>query len=174
MIRFIRAHGMDPGPTQRPLLAGGLTGLVGLIPAGAVFVAFGSFAVVADKVLRLPRPATAALLIGLFGLAGVLYGAFFQRAANDRRAGWLLGMAYGFLLWVAAPIVVLPLMRGTVMAAGLAATGFLATFLLWGLLLGLLFPLVHRPLHAGLESDRGRRLGPEAAKLKQRLLRRPA
>ena len=173
MIRFIRAHGADPGPTQRPLSAGLLTGLAAIVPAGAVFVAFGSFAIAADEVMRLPRPLTAALLVTAFALAGVLYGALFQRAANDPRAGWLLGLAYGFLLWVAAPIVVLPLIRGPAMAAGVAATGFLVTFLLWGLIVGVLFPHIHPPLHAELDSRRHTSLGPDAAKLKQRLLRRP-
>jgi len=172
-IGFIRAHGADPGPTQRPLLAGGLTGLAAILPAGAVFVAFGSFTVVARDVMRLPESLTAALLAGAFVFAGVLYGAIFRRAANDAHAGWLLGLAYGFLLWVAAPIVVLPLIRGPAMAAGVAATGFLVTFLLWGLILGVLFPWIHRPLHADLESERGdRHFGPNAAVLKQKLLRR--
>ena len=99
--------------------------------------------------------------------------ALFQRAANDPGAGWLLGLAYGFLLWIAAPIVVLPLIRGPAMAAGSAATGFLVTFLLWGLLVGILFPRIHRPLHAKLDSRRHKSLGPDAAKLGQRLLRRP-
>lgn len=169
-IGFIRAHGADPGPTQRPLLAGGLTGLAALAPAGAVFVAFGSFAVVADEVMRLPRLSTALLLAAAFIVAGVLYGAFFRRAANDPRAGWLLGLAYGFLLWVAAPVVVLPLIRGPAMAAGAAATGFLVTFLLWGLIVGFLFPWIHRPLHADLESERGdHHFGPNAATTKRPL-----
>lgn len=163
-IGFIRAHGADPGPTQRPLLAGGLTGLAAIAPAGAAFVAFGSFTVVADDVMRLPRPLTAILLAAAFTLAGVLYGAFFRRAANDAHAGWLLGLAYGFLLWVAAPIVVLPLIRGPAMAAGVAASGFLVTFLLWGLIVGVLFPYIHQPLHADLESERGDRyFGPASA-----------
>lgn len=170
MIGFIRAHGADPGPTQRPLLAGGLSGLAALVPAAAVFVAFGSFAVAADDVLRLPRPVTAVLVSALFILAGVLYGALFRRAANDPAAGWLFGMAYGFLLWVVAPIVVLPLLRGPVMAAGLAAIGFLATFLIWGLLAGILLPLIHHPLRGRLDGRGKGRFGPEAPTLKRRLL----
>jgi hypothetical protein len=176
VIRFIRAHGYDPGPTQRPLLAGALTGLLATAPAGAVFAGFGSFAVAADQVMRLPRPWTAALMVAAFTLAGLIYGAFFQRAANDRRAGWLLGLAYGFLLWIAAPIVVLPLVRGPAMAAGLAATGFFAAFLVWGLAVGLVFPILHRPLHARLEEGSARprvRFGPDMVRLKRQLLRRP-
>ncbi len=174
MMRFMRAHGGEAGPTQRPLIAGALSGLLAAIPAAGVFVAFGSFEVAAEEVMRLPKTATAALLLAAFTAAGVVYGGFFQRAANDRRAGWMLGLAFGFLLWIAAPIVVLPLLGGARMAAGVAATGFLAAFLAWGLTIGLIFPFVHRPLHAGLD-DRGgpARLGPDAAGIKRRLLRRP-
>ena len=157
MMSFIRAHGADPGPTQRPYLAGSLTGLAALIPAAVIFVAFGSFEVAADEVMRLPPIATSAVLAAAFTVAGLLYGAVFQRLANDKRAGWLLGLAYGFLLWVVAPIVVLPLIHGSAMAAGVAATGFLVTFLVWGLLVGVLYPHVHRPLQARLEDASARR-----------------
>jgi hypothetical protein len=174
MIGFIRAHGYDPGPTQRPLLAGALTGLLACLPAAGAFVGLGSFAVAADAVLRLPRPAAAGVILTAFMVGGAGYGAFFQRAANDLHAGWMLGMAYGFLLWVAAPVTVLPLLQGSAMAAGLTSAGFLAGFLLWGLGLGVAFPIVHRPLQAGLDGSRRarRRTGPEVG-LKQRLLRRP-
>jgi hypothetical protein len=177
MIRFVRAHGYDPGPTQRPYLAGSITGFLAIFPAGVVFAGFGSFDVAADEVMRLPRPLAAALMIAAFTLAGLIYGAFFQRAANDRRAGWLLGLAYGFLLWIAAPITVLPLIRGPAMASGPAATGFFVAFLAWGLVAGVLFPYVHQPLQSDLRTPtRGGlgRFGPNAATLKQRLLRRPA
>lgn len=175
MIGFVRAHGYDPGPTQRPLLAGGIAGALATVPTGAVLVAFGSFEAAAAEVLRLPLAWTAALVFASFILGGLLYGAFFRRAANDRRAGWLLGMAYGFVLWIAAPIVVLPLFRGPAMAGGLAATGIFVGFLAWGLVAGLLFPFVHKPLQAGVEARAGRskRFGPDAAALTQRLLRRP-
>ena len=173
MIRFLLAHGSDPGPTQRPLLAGALTGLLAAIPAGVAFVGFGSFVVAADDVIRLSRSMTGALLLTALTGAGFLYGCVFQRAANDRGAGWLLGLAYGFILWVAAPIIVLPFLRGPAMAAGTAATGFLVSFLLWGLVVGVIFPYVHRPLHAALTSQRAATFGPNVVLLKRRLLRRP-
>lgn len=176
VIGFVRAHGYDPGPTQRPLLAGAVTGALATVPTGGVFVAFGSFQVAADDVLRLPAAWGAALIFASFTLGGLLYGAFFQRAANDRRAGWLLGLAYGFVLWIAAPIVVLPLIRGPAMAGGIAATGIFVGFLTWGLAAGLLFPFVHKPLQAGVGVKTGgaaRRFGPDAAALTRRLLRRP-
>jgi hypothetical protein len=176
VIGFFRAHGYDPGPTQRPFTAGAITGLLATCPAAAVFLSFGSFEVAADQVLRLPRPWTAALLLGAFALAGLIYGAMFRRAANDRRAGWILGLSYAFVLWVAAPILVFPLIRGPGMAAGTAAVGFLGAFLVWGLVAGVLFPYVHRPLHAKLAEKRGaaaEQFGPETVTLKQRFLRRP-
>jgi hypothetical protein len=155
MISFVRAHGYDPGPTQRPLLAGAITGLLATVPGGLAFVGFGSFHVVVDDVFRLSRVWTAALMLAAFILAGLLYGAVFQRAANDRRAGWLIGLAYGFILWFAAPVVALPLIQRTAMAGGSAAVGFLVSFLIWGLAAGVLFPYVHRPLHANLEAVKG-------------------
>ena len=176
MIRFVRAHGYDPGPTQRPLLAGAISGLLAAIPAGSVFTAFGSSRVAADSILRMPWPWAAALMIAGFTLGGWFYGAIFQRAANDRRAAWLLGLASGFVLWILAPIAVLPLVRSHAMAGGPAATGIFMGFLAWGLSAGLLFPYVHRPLQAGLEGKSGAlvgRWGPSAAELGLRLLRRP-
>lgn len=139
-----------------------------------MLVAFGSFQVAADRVMRLPRPLAAALLVAAFALAGVLYGLVFRRAANDRLGGWLFGTVFGFLLWMAAPILVLPLLSGHSMAAGRAAAGFLAGFLVWGVATGGLFPHLHKPLQAKMDG-RGaasRRLGPSGAALSGALLRR--
>jgi hypothetical protein len=169
MIAFLRAHGVDPGPTQRPLLAGALTGLAATVPALIVFVSFGSFTVVADEILGLPRISTALLLIAAFTLSGVLYGFTFRRAANDRHGGWLFGAAFGFILWMVAPIIVLPVMSGHIMAAGTAAMGFLASFLVWGTVIGGLFPHIHRPLYMSMYARLGeqRSFGPVAAALQR-------
>jgi len=174
VIGFLQAHGMDPGPLQRPLTAGALSGLAATVPAAAVFVGFGSFEVVADRVMRQPRPLAALILLAAFTLGGLCYGLVFRRAANDRRGGWLFGAAFGFLLWTIAPVAVLPLLGGQTMAAGRAATGFFVSFLVWGAVLGAIFPYVHRPLHAQMDGEDGsaKRLGPSAAALPSRLLRR--
>lgn len=173
MMAFLRAHGMDPGPLQRPLLAGALSGLAATVPAGAVFWGFGSFAVVADEVMRLPRAIAAVILLVAFTVAGVVYGLALGRAANDRSGGWLFGAVFGFILWMTAPIVVLPLISGRTMAAGSAATGFLACFLVWGVTIGGLFPHIHRPLQARMDSKHdGRRLSAGGATQPSRLLRR--
>lgn len=159
MIGFIRAHGYDPGPTQRPLAAGALTSLLACIPAALAAAPFGLFALTADTILRWQRPLAGAATVAAFVAGGLIYGGFFRRAANDRGAGWMLGLAYGFLLWAAAPATVLPLVRGQMMAAGPQAVGFLVAFLVWGLALGLAFPAVHRPLQAGLDGSRRSWLG---------------
>lgn len=143
MFRILMAHGLDPRPTQRPLITGGIAGLLATAPAGAVFATFGTLQTVADRIMRMPRPLTALITVGAFVAAGLIYGALFRRAANDRRGGWLFGSAYGFLLWIVAPVVVLPLLRGNMIAAGDAAIGFLLGFLIWGCTLGFLFPHIH-------------------------------
>jgi hypothetical protein len=174
MIEFLRAHGFDPGPLQRPLLAGSLSGFVSSLPAVAVLMIFPSFRVVADSVMGLSRSLTAIVLIGSFSLSGLVYALVFRRAANDKRGGWLFGAAFGFLLWMAAPLVVLPVITDRAMAAGLAATGLFAGFLVWGTTMGWLFPYIHRPLQRQLSSEPevGWSLGPGAAALREGVMRR--
>ena len=166
MIDFLKAHGFDPGPTQRPVMAGAVTGVIATIPAAMVFVATGSFRVLAADIFRLPAIVTAVIFAVAFIFAGGIYGLVFRRAANDRRGGWLFGLTFGFMMWITAPVVVLPLVGRPIIAAGTAAIGFLVTFLVWGLCAGLLFPYVHKPLHAnldGLPSELLDKLGPSAA-----------
>lgn len=165
MMTFLQAHGMDAGPLQRPLAAGAIAGLVCAAPAGAVLWGFGTFAVVADQVMRLSRPLTAAILAIAFTAAGLLYGWVFRRAANDKLGGWLFGAVFGFVVWMAAPVVVLPLVSAHAMAAGRAAQGFLVAFLAWGVATGGLFPYVHKPLHAQMDGRRSAfaKLGPTGA-----------
>lgn len=174
MMPFLLAHGVDTGPLQKPLLAGALSGLAATVPGGAAFVALGSFSVVADEVMRLPRPLTAAVLVSAFTLSGVLYGLIFRRGANDRRGGWLFGAAFSFVLWMAAPVFVLPLTGAGSMAAGRAATGFFVCFLIWGFAIGGLFPVVHQRLKPRLEAMRrgSAQLGPSGAAAAPGLLRR--
>jgi hypothetical protein len=170
VLSFLNAHGFDPGPTQRPLLAGTVTGLIAAVPAAISFSAFCTFPVLADEVLQQPRVIAAIGLFLAFGLAGAIYGALFRRGANDLHGGWLFGLAYGLLLWIVAPVIVLPFVPGMGMTAGQAAIGFLVSFLTWGLFLGALFPRVHRPLHADLDGSNSLldRLGSSAAAIRKR------
>ena len=166
MIGFLTAHGFDPGPTQRPILAGFATGAIACVPAAVLFVAAGSFRVLAHDIFQASAGVTAVVLAAAFVAAGALYGILFRRGANDRRGGWLFGLAYGFLLWMTAPVLILPLVGRPIIAAGEPAMGFLGAFLLWGLIVGLLFPYVHKPLHADLDGMSARflnNLGPSAA-----------
>src|SRR5437868_8985628 len=48
MPGILSAHGFDPGPTQRPLLAGALSGIVATLPAVATLLLFGSLKVEAS------------------------------------------------------------------------------------------------------------------------------
>jgi peptidoglycan/LPS O-acetylase OafA/YrhL len=99
-------------------------------------------------------------------LAGLCYGGLFQRAAADRRGGWLFGISYGFLLWMLGPITLLQMLFGRPLATGTAAMGILAANLLSGLILGLLFRPAHRVVRRSLERHslaRAQDVAPRAA-----------
>lgn len=163
MARFLGAHGYNPGPTQRPLLAGAISGVLATGPAVAILYAFGSLRVEAG-ILGLSQLMTIGVGLPVMAAAGAAYGRIFGRAANDRRGGWLFGMAFGFALWAAGAVMVLPLASGGLAPAGKAATGVFVSLVAWGAVLGGIHPFVHRPLHQSLE-DAARRsdVGPGAA-----------
>jgi hypothetical protein len=149
-IQYMRAHGNAPGPTQRPFLAGAFTGAVAEIPA-AVMLWWSGALMSATEFLSLPFWSTAALHWLLAIVGGAIYGRVFSRAANDRQGGWLFGISYGFLIWMVGPITVLQWTFGRPVALGVAAMGILAAHLIYGLLLGLLFPWIHNLLQHDLK-----------------------
>lgn len=162
---MLRAHGLDAGPTQRPLLAGGIAGALADLAGLAVLAPFGSLAALADAIGRSVAVAGTAHCVAM-AMGGVLYGWLFQRAANDRRGGWLFGLAYGFLLWMAVPVPLLQWLPDRPSMTGAPAAGLLLAQLAWGLVLGLAFPRVHRPLQARVDCrspGAHGRLGPAAA-----------
>ncbi|MDJ0448850.1 hypothetical protein [Methylocystis sp. JR02] len=165
MLEILRAHGLDAGPTQRPLLAGMAASIVADIPALGLLQAFGSLGALAQAThASVILPALA--YIGLMLLGGVLYGWLFQRAANDPRGGWLFGMAFGFVLWMLGPIPLLQWLPTQPLLTGYPAVGLLLGELLWGLVLGVAFPYVHRPLRPNLSAQLApptARTGPQAA-----------
>jgi Na+/proline symporter len=171
MLRILRAHGLDAGPTQRPLLAGAIAGLIADIPAIALLGLFGSLGALG------PATGTSSVVAGLaYGgmmlLGGVLYGWLFQRAANDPRGGWLFGLAFGFVLWILVPIPLLQWLPDEPVLSGRPALGLLLGQLLWGFVLGVVFPFVHRRLHIRLNDGPGfspKSIGPEAAAQRQPL-----
>lgn len=163
MASFLAAHGYDPGPTQRPLLAGAAAGLVATAPAIAVLHGFGSLGVEA-RILGLSILSTLAAGEAVMAFAGAMYARLLGRVANDRRGGWLFGMVFGFVLWAAGAVLVLPLASGGQAPAGTAALGVFLSLVLWGATLGLLLPILHRWLHVGLEEAAKRSAsGPSAA-----------
>ncbi|HET9812844.1 MAG TPA: hypothetical protein VFP57_04190 [Sphingomicrobium sp.] len=163
MPTFLGAHGFDPGPTQRPLLAGAISGVIATVPAIAILHLSGSLEVEA-AILGVSRLATIAGGWLAMAVAGALYGRLFGRAANDVRGGWLFGMAFGFALWAAGAVMILPLASGGLAPAGEAAMGLFLSLVAWGAALGAVHPFVHRPLHESLESGAQRReVGPDAA-----------
>src|SRR5215204_2408425 len=163
MLSMLQAHGLDAGPTQRPLLAGAVSAVIADLPAIAVLVPFGSL----DALGRASGIATVFAGLAYGGtmlLGGVLYGWLFQRAANDPHGGWLFGLAFGFVLWMLGPIPILQWLPDRPILSGNPALGLLLGQLLWGLVLDVVFPFVHRRLYAGLEASPGsdgERTGPE-------------
>ena len=143
MTEFMRAHGYVPGPTQRPVLTGLLTGAAAGLAALPLLWRSGALPALSGA-LRIEAWAAAAVCAAAFTLAGVLYGRLFMRGANDRRGGWLFGISYGFLLWAVGPVTLLGWVLRRPVATGAAAIGLFAGHLLFGLLLGVSFPWVHR------------------------------
>ena len=139
-IPFMRAHGHAPGPTQRPALAGLIDGFLAGLPAIALLWLSGVTA-------ALPSIGLAAA----FAAAGAGYGRIFRRAANDREGGWLFGISYGFCVWMFVPAMILQWILGGPVAVGRAAMLLCFAHLLYGLVLGLLFPSVHALLQRELE-----------------------
>lgn len=163
MYGFLAAHGYDPGPSQRPLIAGAISGVLATVPAVGVLVAFGSLRAEAE-ILGMAPLATLGAGWAVMAVAGAAYARFFGRAANAVRVGWLFGMSFGFALWAAGAVLVLPIISGGRAPAGSAAVGVAVSLIVWGFAIGLLVPFVHRPLHESLEhASKRKSVGPDAA-----------
>lgn len=149
--RFMRAHGHMPGPTQRPRTAGAISGVIAGLSAAPVLWRMDSITAI-SRSLGMAGWAVLALFLVSMLLLGGLYGQIFGRGANDRRGGWLLGLGYGFLLWLIGPVAVLQWLLPGGFVVGLPAMGLAAGQTLYGLVLGLVYPYVHdliqRELHA--------------------------
>lgn len=163
MANFLSAHGYDPGPSQRPLTAGAICGVLATAPAVAVLYFFGSLQLEA-AILRIPMWATVGAGWLVMALAGAIYAKFFGRAANNTHGGWLFGLSFGFALWAAGAVMILPVLGNGKALAGSAAMGVALSMLVWGAAVGILVPFVHRPLHESLEKgSQHPELGPKAA-----------
>jgi hypothetical protein len=168
---MLRAHGLDAGPTQRPLLAGAIAGVLAAAPALPVLIGFQALGAPA-RAAGASVFAAALAYMGLMLFGGILYGWLFQRAGNDPRGGWLFGMAFGFVLWMLGPVPLLQWLPDQPILHGYPAAGLLLAQLLWGLAMGVVFPLIHRHLHVSLEnrpSAAFQSTGPEAVAQTQML-----
>lgn len=133
--------GRDPEPLQRPRLAGAIGAGLAALPAAALVWLSGA-AQMPAQVIGVSQPVLVALSIAGLAIAGGLYGAIFLRAANDRRGGWLFGLGWGFLTWALGPITLCQWLLGRPVSVGTDAAILLAAHLLWGVILGVIFPLV--------------------------------
>ncbi len=133
MIRgTLDAHGYDPGPSQRPLISGAISGILATIPATAVLVALGSLRVEA-QILGTSSLVSVGAGCVVMAIAGAAYARFFGRAANSVRDGWLFGLAFGFALWAAGAVLILPLISGGRTPAGEAAAGLALSLIIGAL-----------------------------------------
>jgi len=163
MATILSAHGYDPGPSQRPLLAGAISGVIATAPAVMILVSFGSLKTEA-VILRLSAIGTLGLGCLVMTVAGAIYARLFGRAANSVHGGWLFGMVFGFALWATGAVLVLPLVGGGEAPGGEPALGVALSMLVWGFAIGALLPFVHRPLHQSIDkASRLSELGPAAA-----------
>jgi hypothetical protein len=140
------------------MLAGAISGMLATLPAVALLYAFGSIQVEAQIIGRseIMTLAGGALVMAV---AGAFYGRIFGRAANDRRGGWLFGLVFGFALWAAGAVMLLPLISSGRTPAGQPAIGVFLSLVTWGAALGLVHPFVHHPLHERPETA-AKRMGP--------------
>jgi hypothetical protein len=150
MTGFLSAHGYDPGPTQRPLTAGAISGMLATAPAIALLYWSGALAVEA-RILGLPVVATIVVGWLLMAAAGAIYARLLGRAANDVRGGWLFGMAFGFALWAGGAVLVLAIVGDGQLPAGSAAMGVFISLVLWGGALGGVLPFIHRTLQLSID-----------------------
>jgi tetrahydromethanopterin S-methyltransferase subunit G len=177
-MQYMRAHGNTPGPTQRPIATGLLSGFVAQIPASLLLFHGGTL----ERAARFFETnvwSVCAFEAALTTIAGMLYALVFKRAANDRRGGWLFGAAFGFLLWMLTPVALWQIITAQPVVTGTAAKALFGARIFYGLLLGLIYPRVHALLQKKLKEPRGsgaaesgeqsggRKLTPERRLLKQ-------
>jgi hypothetical protein len=153
---------------QRPYLSGALSGLIGTIPSLAILHALGSLQV---EAIILGHSQLITVVAGelVMACAGAVYSRVFGRAANNVRGGWLFGMMFGFILWAAGAVMILPLASDGRIPAGVPGIGVLLSLLLWGATTGVAQPFIQRPLHESIEAaSRRDALGPSAALMNRR------
>src|SRR5687768_16949399 len=149
-MQYMRAHGNTPGPTQRPQLTGLTSGAVAAVVYVLVLYYSGAL-VSAARSVGVDIWSIVAVSVIIPVLAGMIYALIFKRAANDTRGGWLFGISFGFLLWMLGPVTLWQTLTSRPVAIGTAAMGIFGAHLVYGLVLGLVFPRIHFMFQARLE-----------------------
>jgi hypothetical protein len=146
-MQYMRAHGNAPGPTHRPYLTGVVSGALAAVPNLLFQNWTGALTAVTESIsVGLWKAVVVNVLILV--IAGVIYAAIFRRAANDTGGGWLFGISYGFLTWVVGPVAIWQWTTGEPLAIGTAAMGLFGAHLVYGLVLGGLYPYINRLLQS--------------------------
>ncbi|HYJ90727.1 MAG TPA: hypothetical protein VEV84_05420 [Pyrinomonadaceae bacterium] len=152
-LQYMRAHGNTPGPTQRPLVTGAITGLIAFAPYEIVLDLSGARSSIVHGFGINPWLSVGIRVLEMI-LAGVLYAVVFKRAANDFHGGWLFGASFGFLLWMITPVALWQLFTGQPIVVGVAAMGLFGAYVLYGITLGLIFPWIHTLIQSRLNEAR--------------------
>lgn len=149
-MQYMRAHGNSPGPTHRPRLTGALAGLLAAVPCLIIGYLTGALSGESE---RLGVDVWAAVVLDtlILAVAGVVYAEIFKRAANDASGGWLFGACFGFLIWMVGPVTLWRWAAGEPMARGTAAMGLFGAQLVYGLVLGGVFPFINRLLQTRMK-----------------------
>ena len=144
---YMRAHGNQSGPTQRP----GLAAAICSIPAGflaTVLLWYSGGILALARSMHISERSVLLLGIPLALVTGSIYGRVLNRAANNWRSSWIFGLTYGFLLWLIGPVTMFYWSMERPLAVGIPAIGIFGGHLVFGLVLGVLFPGIHHLLKA--------------------------
>ena len=115
-IVLLRRDRLGQGPTIRPsagaLARGALAGLVAVWIIGAILAAQGQLPAFAARGPDDPRPLVWLLCLLIGSVAGLGFASLYPSPTDGAGAGIIRGAMYGFLLWVAVPLSVLPALNG--------------------------------------------------------------
>ena len=165
-MQYMRAHGNTPSPTQKPVTTAVISGLIAGIPYFAILYYTDALRSVATG-FHTSRWIVAITAVGLSLLGAISYAWIFKRAANDTCGGWLFGMSFGFLLWMLGPVTLWQTITGQPVAIGTPAIGMFGAYVLYGLVLGLVFPWIHFLIRGRLSRVAGKNESREEHPLKE-------
>ncbi|HWF44286.1 MAG TPA: hypothetical protein VG537_06565 [Candidatus Kapabacteria bacterium] len=148
-VHYLQVHGQHAGPTQRPVMAGLITGFIASLIALGVLYGTGGLPLLSER-LGISVTSIVIIHIALATVEGMIYGLLLGRAANAKRSAWLFGITYGYFLWVAGPVMLFELIFSVPVARYDLGIPIITSHLIYGISLGILFPYIHAPLHRRL------------------------